>query len=55
MLFFGFPAYFTIIPELAHKILGKLSGEKLPIMAFAAKVSYSGNALKHMHKISSKK
>ena len=37
MLFFGFRAYFMIIPESAYKILRKLSGEKLTIMTFTAK------------------
>ena len=45
MLFLVFLEYFKIITELAHKISGKLSEENRPIVAFAAKVLYSGNDL----------
>jgi len=52
MLFLVFLEHFKIIPELAHKISGKLSGARLPSVAFAAEGPYSGNDLKQSHKIS---
>jgi len=46
ILFLVFPEYFRIIPELAHKILRKSSGARLPSVVFTAEGPYSGNDLK---------